>query len=52
MFDKTGTLTEDGLSVQGFRCCYQTELKNGPKTEQYCVFKEFSKDPQDFYPKE
>lgn len=22
VFDKTGTLTEDGLSVQGFRCCY------------------------------
>ena len=27
-------------------------MKNGPKTETYCVFKEFTKDPQDFYPKE
>jgi hypothetical protein len=27
-------------------------LLNGPKTESYRVFKEFTKDPQDFYPKE
>jgi len=27
-------------------------LKNGPKTEAYCVFKEFTKDPQEFFPKE
>ena len=42
VFDKTGTLTEDGLSVQGFRCTQNT--KTGT------VFKEFSRDPSEFYP--
>ncbi len=47
VFDKTGTLTEDGLSVQGFRCSYETKLQNGPLEEYYCTFKEFVKDPNE-----
>jgi len=43
-------LTEDGLSVQGFRCSYETVMTDGPKHEKYCVFKEFTKDCNDFAP--
>lgn len=44
VFDKTGTLTEEGLSVQGFRCSFDSTSSSDRR------FMPFTNNSNDFTP--